>query len=405
MLVLLIFSFCFDRINARGVSVKKLFLIVEMFIFSLLFINNVEASSFNVNITGDDLFTDYITLYVEVTDIVDINGECDGLCGFISTLNYDNTKIELVSIDSLNNFDLTNGKKVVLIRENGILENTKVLEVRFRNKSLNNLETTEIILSDIIGSDGQKDISTLNVSKTIKLRELSNNNNLKKLSINNTNINFNKDILNYNLTLENEIKQIQVTAEAEDKLSIIDGVGKYNLKVGNNVVQIKVTAEDESVKIYTINIKRKNKLNVEEEIKEEIKSSNNNLKKLSISSASINFNKDILNYNLTLENEIEQIEVTAEAEDNLSTIEGLGNYNLKVGNNVIQIKVTAEDESVKIYTINIKRNEKEIIEENKNEIKEEINEEKNDSNKSIIIFTISGIVLVILVVFIYIKRK
>ena len=139
---------------------KKILFSLSILFSILLFMTNVNASSFNVNIVGNDTFEDEITLYMQVNDLVDFNGACDGLCGLVSNLSYDTDKIELTSISSLENFDLTQGNTIVLYKSTGVASGTNILSMKFKNKSLAKDETTTIIFSNIVASDGDKDINT-----------------------------------------------------------------------------------------------------------------------------------------------------------------------------------------------------------------------------------------------------
>ena len=84
-------------------------------------------------------------------------------------------------------------------------------------------------------------------------------------------------------------------------------------------------------------------------------SSNNNLKSLSVSNGSINFNKDVTTYNVNVESSVTSINVSAIAEDVGARVDGIGNKPLNYGNNGIVITVTAPSGAVKNYTINVNR--------------------------------------------------
>lgn len=110
---------------------------------------------------------------------------------------------------------------------------------------------------------------------------------------------------------------------------------------------------------------------------EVVKSSNNNLSSLTIANVPFDFNKDVLEYNLEVQNEIETIEVSATLEDSKAKVNGIGSFNLNVGINTFKLIVTAENSSKKEYVVNINRLEKEIppvVEENK------IEEEKSSES-------------------------
>ena len=84
-------------------------------------------------------------------------------------------------------------------------------------------------------------------------------------------------------------------------------------------------------------------------------SSNNNLSSLSVSNASINFNKNNTNYSVSVESNVTNITISATSEDSGASISGTGNKNLNYGNNKFDIIVTAPSGAKKTYTININR--------------------------------------------------
>jgi len=127
---------------------------------------------------------------------------------------------------------------------------------------------------------------------------------------------------------------------------------------------------------------------------EKEKSNNNYLSKIELSNGKIEFNKEVLNYSLDVEYEIENITIYAKTEDSKSLVSGVGDYKLSVGINEIKLIVTAEDKSTKEYILNINRKEK--IEE-ENELNTKIDKEilnKEDNKKITLIIEIIGIVLI-----------
>lgn len=121
-----------------------------------------------------------------------------------------------------------------------------------------------------------------------------------------------------------------------------------------------------------------------EEEQEAIKSDNNYLQEIILSNGSLDFNKDVLDYNVTLENEVDELEINAKTEDSKVTIKGTGVYKIEVGNNLIKLDVTAENGKIKEYTINALR--KEIVnDDNLPEDSENEKIEKDDnSNKKVV---------------------
>jgi surface antigen len=133
-------------------------------------------------------------------------------------------------------------------------------------------------------------------------------------------------------------------------------------------------------------------------------SSNNNLSDIKLSNGSIEFNKDVLNYNIEVSNEIDSIDIAATAEDEKATINGIGTYSLAEGLNEIKLTVTAEDSSVKEYIINITREQAPVPE---STVEETTISEKNNTkiNIKIIILT-SGICLIaIICLVLFLKKK
>jgi len=90
------------------------------------------------------------------------------------------------------------------------------------------------------------------------------------------------------------------------------------------------------------------------------KSSDNYLKSLAIEGLELNreFNKDALEYGITISEDTENLKVLAESEDENSTVTITGNESLKVGNNNILIEVKAENEEIRTYSITVNKLEK-----------------------------------------------
>ncbi len=84
---------------------------------------------------------------------------------------------------------------------------------------------------------------------------------------------------------------------------------------------------------------------------EDTTSSNNYLSMIK-GNLSPNFDREIFEYNVENFND-EQIEISAEAEDERATVSGTGTIALINGENIINITVTAENQAVRVYQINI----------------------------------------------------
>ena len=88
-------------------------------------------------------------------------------------------------------------------------------------------------------------------------------------------------------------------------------------------------------------------------------SDNNNLKSLTVEGFDLTpkFSSDVTEYNLTVEEDVNELKVEAVAEDDAAKVEITGNENLLIGENTIEIKVTAEDGTSKTYKINVTKGE------------------------------------------------
>ena len=89
---------------------------------------------------------------------------------------------------------------------------------------------------------------------TADKKEYSSNNNLSSLEIDGYSISpeFNKDVTEYNLTVDQNVEKINITAKAEDSKASISGAGEVNLSLGENTIEVRVTAENGNEKIYKL---------------------------------------------------------------------------------------------------------------------------------------------------------
>ena len=81
------------------------------------------------------------------------------------------------------------------------------------------------------------------------------NANLKTLEVENFSIypDFKRNIYNYNLTINKDIKKLNITAKPENEKNKIEIMGNENLKEGDNFIKVIVTAEDgKTTKTYKI---------------------------------------------------------------------------------------------------------------------------------------------------------
>lgn len=100
-----------------------------------------------------------------------------------------------------------------------------------------------------------------------------------------------------------------------------------------------------------------------EENENQEKSDNTNLKSLEVTPTGLSpaFSNVTTEYTMTVDSEVDKIEVKAVAEDEKAKVSISGNDDLEVGTNTIKIKVTAEDGTERTYVITVTKEEKEQL--------------------------------------------
>ena len=194
-----------------------------------------------------------------------------------------------------------------------------VLKVKIPNNAAVN-SSYSVTINNLDGSDTSGN-SVSASGRTSTIRVLSGNNNLASLKVSNASISFNPNVSVYSMTI-NSATAVITASLADSSASFVSGFGSrtINLAYGTNAYYVKVKAANGDIKTYTLNITRPDG-----------RSNENRLNSLKVSGSTLNFNSN----------------------------SGYGNRNvkLKYGNNVILVKVKAENGSVRIYTLNIFRND------------------------------------------------
>lgn len=92
---------------------------------------------------------------------------------------------------------------------------------------------------------------------TSNKKEYSSDNTLSSLGIDGYTLDpeFNKDTVEYKISVDESVEKINITAAANDKKATITGVGEKNLSSGENTIEVKVTAENGNEKVYKIIVK------------------------------------------------------------------------------------------------------------------------------------------------------
>lgn len=249
------------------------------------------------------------------------------------------------------------------------------------------------------------------------------NTSLKIMRTNNENIvpNFDKGIFEYYLTVDNNTNSLDLTVVPENENSKIEISGNENFKQGNNVVEIKVIASNGNSNSYKIYVTKTN----------DIEKANTNLETLAIENVLLYpyFDTTITKYNVSVDNDMEKLNILAVPENVNAKVSIEGNDVLNVGDNTIIVNVLAEDGVTfrKYEIIAHRRNEteQETFEEKEEEEAEQLevllseyseenienneinnNESDNKNNdKLVLLFIIIGLIIVFIIWVIYLKKK
>ncbi len=148
-----------------------------------------------------------------------------------------------------------------------------------------------------------------------------------------------------NSSVDLKFETMENTTKSNSKYLTIKptSVGKVQCTINGKVIDADHSNWTNVTKSVTINV-----------VKPREKSTNNNLKSLSVEGFSLSpdFNKDTLEYTVNLDSNVEKIKINATKEDSYASIDGLGEKDVQEGDNKFEIKVTSETGSSKIYTIN-----------------------------------------------------
>lgn len=228
-------------------------------VFILLFVisigtENVFAASATINVKGNKKnVVEGET--VKVTIVVTSNSDKVPLGSWEFDVKYDTSKLSLVS----SNLESTT-------RANGVVYNSKTFSskeytITFKAKKAGNAKVY-VTNSLVVDYDEEKPMTTTDGSATFNIitqaeleASYSKDNYLKSLKVDGYDLtpSFNKETLEYSLELENDIREIKVSATPNDSKADVDGTGKHELSEGENKITISVTAENGNVRNYIIN--------------------------------------------------------------------------------------------------------------------------------------------------------
>lgn len=348
---------------------KKLNKIINIVLVAFLLFAQIPivnaAGSVTVNLNGANTAT-VGGKYELTVAISNVTGAEGGIAGFGGYLEFDEDYLEYESYQSLAIFDVdyeASSKGVAGFstslskRITGTSANLTKIVFKVKKKGSTTIGMNS---SEVTPGKGAPLVSTV-VPKNITISDpvpKSTNANLSSLGVTGYTLTpaFNKDTLEYRVSVPHSVSSATITATPEDsKATVQRSITVNNLKENqDNQYTITCTAEDGvTKKSYKVIIHREKTPDVP-------KSTDNTLKGLGVSGFTISpaFNKDTTDYNVTVPFETDKVIVNADVNDGKATVEIKGGDNLQVGDNKVEVIVKAEDGSTKVYTINVKKEDK-----------------------------------------------
>ena len=197
---------------------------------------------------------------VKITVKINGAGEGKGNAGAWSyCIDYDETVFSLTSSTSR-----TQGSKACIMDGvYGITGTSETFTFKAKKSGSSTFTVTKASVSDY---DTELSMSFTKGSITLKAKtqaeieaSYSTNANLSSLRVVDHVItpDFNKDTLEYNLEVENEIDKVTIKATKADSAATVSGTGEKELTEGLNKFEIVVTAEKGNKKTYVVNVTRK----------------------------------------------------------------------------------------------------------------------------------------------------
>lgn len=415
---------------------------MKKIIFTICFMLIIFFTVFNIKSFAENKITlnaDNYSVQKDEEITITANISKEQIAAYTIFIYYDKDKVECIT--NKDNINVLEDKIIYTwVSETG--QNKEIEElVNLKFKAKQNGIALFNVIAEIYNEKGEKiDVNYTNIE--VKIEENAKNNSeqenreiddnpsvkdddatLEIMRVNREGINpnFDKNVKEYYLLIDKDVKDLDITAIPSNKDAKVDIIGNKNLKNGLNKVEIKVTSKDKSkTNEYIINVTKTN----------DFKNSNADLEILAVEYFKLTpeFDKNVTNYFVEVSNKVDKLNIFAvpvdeDAKNNIS-----GNENLKVGNNKIVISVTARDGvTEKKYYINAyRRNTEEDIEneeEQKNIIKEansvlekmnnnsENNEEstetEKENSKKIIKYSVIviGGIFATLIITIIIKKK
>ena len=345
------------------------------FVFILFGIKSVYAAPANDSFLDDNLYKCVIDAYnVNAVDKVDYtysilpeeliaitNLDCSSYKGQISDTTGLNKMTGLTSLNLSGNMFL--GGQLKLNNNNSTLRsliklpsNLKITDITYKidNPKIIKIEngvvypltvgSTNVTMTGKVSGNEITEKYSVVVEGEPYIK--SDNSKLASLYLSKGEFKFDSDVKIYTTIVDESVDNVTISATVLDKKAkFVSGYGprKVNLKKGTNTLLVKVQAENGNISTYTISV-----------IRSDGNDMNNRLASLTLSVGSIDFSPDVYIYNLTVDSNINYIDIRAIAESPLSSVE-ISDTNLRVGENKITISVISESGEKNDYQLIVTR--------------------------------------------------
>ena len=216
-----------------------------LFIFmAVLFPINIHAASANIDISTsktDPGVNDSITVTANVNSNSPI--------GYYEyTLDYNHNMLRLVNGNSYN---------VEKANNNNTKSFKKEFKFKVTSQGTSQISAKSYAVTDTKDNSLSVKVNPATINAKASNKTSSSNNYLSSLEIEGykLNPNFNKNTTSYNLTIQDDISEINVIAKAEDNKATVNGSGKQTIKIGDNKIELVVVADNGDEKNYNILVK------------------------------------------------------------------------------------------------------------------------------------------------------
>lgn len=324
------------------------------------YVNKDNAKETSVK-RGDTITVYVVVNYSEGNDSYKINNGKATIRWddkYLKYTNYSTSNSILANIPTTSVTKTSNKLVFSNLSSNETLKNGKnaIIEIKFKVLDNSNSGSTKIYQMD--GEDSLNIVKIADESTT-KIESLytelkynvqkSTVNKLSAIKLDGKSLEyFNEDKNDYDIQVEQNVEKIKIEATKKDSRSVVSGdVGEKKLSYGTNKFTITVTSESGAKNTYKINV-----------LREDLRSNDNSLKTLALSTGELNFKPSTTEYTVNVENDVEKITITSSLNDSKAKyVTDYRNKEVELveGSNKIEIKVVSEKGTEKVYTLNINR--------------------------------------------------